>query len=117
MDEASMCDKIALIQEGTLLSVETPKAMTESFSEDLWSIRSPKLHKTSLLLEKLPSLISVNSFGQVLHLVTSKGEHNSKSIGQFLLQNNDIDSSVEPVEATIEDVFILLMNPHKQNSQ
>lgn len=117
MDEASMCDRIALIQEGSLLSVETPKVMTTSFSEDLWSIRSPKIYKTSLLLEKLPSLISVNSFGQVLHLVTSKGAHNSKSIGQFLLQNDDIGSSVEPAEATIEDIFILLMNPHKQISQ
>jgi len=113
MDEASLCDRIALIQEGSLLSVETPKAMTTSFSEDLWSIRSPKIYKTSILLEKLPSLISVNSFGQVLHLVTKKGVHSSKSIEQFLLQNKDIDISVERAEATIEDVFILLMNPQR----
>jgi ABC-2 type transport system ATP-binding protein len=117
MDEASLCDRIALIQEGNLLSVETPRAMTDSFAEDLWIVRSPKIYNTSIMLEKLPSLISVNSFGQVLHLVTSKGLHNSESIQKFLLQNNDVNISVELAKATIEDVFILLMNHPKVIAQ
>lgn len=112
MDEASLCDRIALIQQGNLLSVETPKAMTMSFSEDLWTVRTPKIYNTSIILKKLPSLISVNSFGQVLHLVTARGAHTSGSIEHFLLQNGENQSVIEPSEATIEDVFILLMNPH-----
>lgn len=113
MDEASLCDRIALIQEGNLLSVETPKEMTHSFSEDLWTVRTPKLYPTSIKLRNLASLISVNSFGQVLHLVTAKGAHTSDSIRQFLLQNDEDQAIVKKAEATIEDVFILLMNPHK----
>lgn len=116
MDEASLCDRIALIQEGNLLSVETPKAMTESFSEDLWTVRTQKIYLTSIKLRNLPSLISVNSFGQVLHLVTAKGAHTAESIRQFLLQNGEDQSIVQRAEATIEDVFILLMNPHRAKS-
>lgn len=116
MDEASLCDRIALIQQGTLMSVATPQAMTASFPEDLWTVRTRKIYNTSKLLEKLPSMISVNSFGQVLHLVSPKGTYNTGSIQQFLLQKGETDISVEPAKATIEDVFILLMNSPKEKS-
>jgi ABC-2 type transport system ATP-binding protein len=114
MDEASMCDRIALIQQGHLMSVSTPQAMMKSFPEDLWTVHARQIYNTSKFLDKLPSMISVNSFGQVLHLVTEKGVHTSGSIQQFLTENGELEISVEPSEAAIEDVFILLMNHHKQ---
>lgn len=116
MDEASICDRIALIQQGSLMSVATPPAMINSFPEDLWIIRSQKIYNTSKQLEKCPSMISVNSFGQVLHFVSTKGAHTSESILQFLQQNGETNMTVEPGKATIEDVFILLMNNRKIKS-
>jgi len=113
MDEASLCDRIALIQQGQLMSVATPQVMMNSFPEDIWTVRTRKVYDTSKFLESLPSLISVNSFGQVLHLVTTKGAHTSHSIQQFLLAKGEAESVVESSGATIEDVFILLMNHHK----
>lgn len=114
MDEASMCDRIALIQQGRLMSVSTPQAMTKSFPEDIWTVRTRKIYNTSKLLEQLLSVISVNSFGQVLHLVTSKGMQTRESIRKFLSENGEVEILVEPFEASIEDVFILLMNHHNQ---
>ncbi len=116
MDEATLCDRIALIQEGNILSVETPEQMSSSFPEDIWIIRSPKIYRTSTVLDNLPSLISVNSFGQVLHLVTKKGTHTSDSIQQFLSLHDSKDVSVGKAEATVEDVFILLMKKQKTES-
>ncbi len=116
MDEASMCDRIALIQEGQLMSVASPRDMIIAFPEDLWVVRTSKIYPSSRQLEQLPSLISVNSFGQVLHLVTKKGDHTTDSIRQFLAQNGDTDISVEIGKATIEDVFILFMNREKVKS-
>ena len=113
MDEASLCDRIALIQQGTLMSVATPQLMVKSFPEDLFAVRTRKIYDTSKILKHLPAMISVNSFGQVLHLVTTKGSHTSNSIQQFLSKNGDSEIIVECSEATIEDVFILLMNHPK----
>jgi len=113
MDEASLCDRIALIQQGRLIDVATPHTMINSFAEDLWAVRTPKIYDTSKFLELLPSILSVNSFGQVLHLVTKKGVHTSNSIQQFLSSQGELEIAVEPAVATIEDVFILLMNHHK----
>ena len=116
MDEASLCDRIALIQQGNLMSVATPSAMAKSFPEDLWTIKTRKIYNTSKSLEKLPSMISVNSFGQVLHLVTPKGVYSKDAIQQFLMQNGEVEIAIEPAEATIEDVFIFLMNNPKEKS-
>jgi len=116
MDEASLCDRIALIQQGNLMSVATPTDMTKSFPEDLWTIKTRKIYNTSKFLEKLPSMISVNSFGQVLHLVTPKGVYSKDVIQQFLMQNCEVEIVIEPAEATIEDVFIFLMNKPKEKS-
>lgn len=116
MDEASLCDRIALMQQGNILAVETPKAITASFSEDLWKIESAAIYATSKKLDKIPSLISVNSFGQALHLVTKKGEQSRESVQQFLSDNSEKDASVEKSEATIEDVFILLMQDRHAKS-
>jgi len=116
MDEASLCDRIALIQQGGLMSVATPQAMTKSFPQDLWIVRTRKIYSTSKFLEKLPSMISVNSFGQVLHLVTPKGAYTINSVQQFLMKNGDMEIAIEPAEATIEDVFIFLMNKPKEKS-
>jgi ABC-type multidrug transport system ATPase subunit len=114
MDEASLCDRIALMQQGQLMSVATPQMMMKSFHEDLWEVRTRKIYTTSKSLERLPSMISVNSFGQVLHLVTTKGVHTSGSIQQFLKSNGEEVVLAEPAQASIEDVFILLMNHHKR---
>ena len=113
MDEASMCDRISLIQEGHLLSIATPQAMCDSFAEDLWAVHPEKIYKTAKVLGELPDMISVNSFGQVLHLVTPKQSHTVESITHFLLQKGEKEMAVEPAKATIEDVFILLMNNRK----
>lgn len=116
MDEATLCDRIALIQEGKIMSIATPETMMHSFPEDLWTISSRKIYNTSKILELIPSLISVNSFGQALHLVTTKGQHTSKSIEGFLTQHGEHDITVESEKATIEDVFILLMQKHNQTA-
>jgi ABC-type multidrug transport system ATPase subunit len=109
MDEASRCDRIALMQEGKILAVQTPEAIMDSFSQDLWIIQSPGIYATSKKLENIPDLISVNSFGQVLHLVTKKGKHSKESIELFLKNNSEEDAVVERSRASIEDVLILLM--------
>lgn len=110
MDEASLCDRIALIQEGHIFTVDTPEKIAADFHEDIWAIKSTSIYETSKRLHHLPSIISVNSFGQELHLVTPKGIYTESSIADFLQQQGDKTIEVSATKATIEDVFILFMN-------
>jgi ABC-type multidrug transport system ATPase subunit len=114
MDEASLCDRIALIQEGVLLSVESPQVMMNTFPEDLWAVKSDHLYATARHLERFPGIISVNSFGQELHLVTPKGHVNPETIIAYLNERQVDNVTVEPCRASVEDVFMLLMGKRKR---
>jgi ABC-type multidrug transport system ATPase subunit len=115
MDEASLCDRIALIQQGEIFKVETPERMEAGFPEDLWAVTSPVIYKTAALLEEMPGRISVNSFGQALHLVTPKGVVKEEEITEFLAVKGETNFTVKPIRATIEDVFMhFMLNAPKQ---
>lgn len=108
MDEATLCDRIALIQEGQLLSIETPQKMSENFKEDLWSVRtSATLYQTAKLLQGVSGIISVNSFGHSLHVVTPKGKVSQEALRSFLEKSGQNEIEVTPIKATVEDVFML----------
>jgi len=110
MDEATLCDRIALIQDGEIFSIETPQKMMADFNEDLWSVRSSStLYQTAKLLQDLSGIISVNSFGHSLHLVTPKGKITQAEILSFLKNQGQTEIELEPVTATVEDVFMLFM--------
>lgn len=110
MDEATMCDRIALIQNGEIFGVDTPHNMMDQFPEDLWSIKSESsLYKTAKLLQQMPELISVNSFGQSLHVVSPKGKIQEADLRSFLEKNGEQNIQIESIRANIEDVFMLFM--------
>ena len=44
MDEATLCDKIALMQSGKILSIDTPENIIQSFPDNLYKIKSDKMY-------------------------------------------------------------------------
>lgn len=104
MDEASLCDKIALIQAGEILSVNTPKQITDEYPFKLYSVRSKNNYK---LLQHLRNQKEINScyiFGEHLH-VTFKKE---------MIKIDEVE--IKEIEPGIEDCFIYLMNKHENYS-
>src|ERR1700761_941252 len=45
MDEANLCDRIALIQKGEILSIDTPEKIIKAFPLDLFAVRASKTHQ------------------------------------------------------------------------
>lgn len=114
MDEATLCDRIALIQDGKIFSVETPQYMMENFKEDLWSVStSSTIYQTARLLKNMPKLISVNSFGHSLHVVTPKGELTQAELKLFLENKGLKGIEIKPAKASVEDVFMLFIQGEK----
>ncbi len=108
MDEASLCDRIALIQDGEIFNVDTPERMKVDFKEDIWSLRcNTSLYQTSKILRGFPNTISINSFGSFLHIVTPKGKVKKEAIISYLEENGQTDIQLNSIKATIEDVFML----------
>ncbi len=108
MDEAMRCDRIALIQNGNLLAVDTPMAVKNEFRRKLFSIRSAEKYKLIIALRSLDETISSFPFGESVH-VTFKNDRLPGNIDSLLREKGISDASITETESGIEDRFLELM--------
>ncbi|AWX44395.1 ABC transporter F family member [Flagellimonas maritima] len=105
MDEASLCDRIALIQEGKILSIDAPEKMIADFKKPLYAIKTNDIYETLLFLRKQDYTESALPFGEYIHLIT-KEPMEIKNIGQHIKLENIPVEEVKKIEATVEDIFL-----------
>jgi ABC-2 type transport system ATP-binding protein len=108
MDEAMRCDRVALIQNGKILSVDTPEKMRNGFTRKLFMVKAAEKFKLITTLRKYPDTLTAYPFGDSVH-VTLKGDRLDKSFFDFLTGNGIINATAEETEAGIEDRFLELM--------
>ena len=110
MDEASLCDRIALIQSGKILSIDTPKELVAGYGNTLFKAKSRNRYQ---LLEALKNLENSKSyaFGEYVHISVEA----SHALDISDITNHLKSQGLEAVEVdfatvTIEDCFINLLN-------
>ncbi len=108
MDEAALCDRVALMQKGRILSIDSPDHIVQNFPHQLYSIKAKDIYKLMNELKTFDSVHSSYLFGEHLHLVLKKGNQIKDLI--FSLQNSGIEEiETAEISATIEDCFMELM--------
>jgi ABC-type multidrug transport system ATPase subunit len=108
MDEAGKCDRIALIQKGRLLAIDTPEGIVNAFEKPLWAVQTDQMHLVLQALRRHPNVASVFPFGDVLHL-TPKIDLTTGELSNYLLNSGFPGVDITPAPATIEDCFMELM--------
>lgn len=103
MDEAAMCDRVGLIQNGNLMQVNTPEGLKTSFGKKVLALSGNNLLKVADTLKDISEVDAVYPFGEVHHLVLKEG------INQIALPEGIQAKEVEP---DVEDCFISLMKSH-----
>src|SRR5437762_8137260 len=68
MDEATLCDRIALIQSGKILSIDTPENIVKSYPGNLFAIKSESIYKLLKDLREYEHTLGCFAFGEYLHL-------------------------------------------------
>ena len=108
MDEAGLCDRVALIQNGKILSINSPTGIVESFSKPLWAVKSTKM--LSLLNELLQKdfVEDVYPFGEFHHVVM-KDRSGEPLLRQFIQEHKNENAVLRTTQPDIEDCFIALM--------
>ncbi len=108
MDEAGMCDKVALLQSGKILSINTPPGIVNNFSNPLWAVKSSgMLHLLKDLLQ-LDAVKDAYPFGEFHHVVL-KNESGKNELSKFIQSRADENAVLQEVKPDIEDCFIALM--------
>ena len=107
MDEASLCDRIALIQSGKVLSTSTPEQIIAQYPTALYAIKAPDLYTLLQHLREHPNIASCYPFGEYLHITLK--ENNHIPIFEQQLKTTFPHLDWQHITPTIEDSFIRLM--------
>jgi ABC-2 type transport system ATP-binding protein len=108
MDEAMKCSRVALIQEGHILSINQPENIRKEFSRKLFSVRAPEKYKLINALRSYPATLTAYPFGDSVH-VTFTNDKYDKEIYDYLIERGIESASISETEAGIEDRFLELM--------
>ncbi|MCE1198422.1 MAG: ABC transporter ATP-binding protein [Marinilabiliales bacterium] len=112
MDEARLCDRVALFQNGEILSIDTPEGITTSFKGRLLGVKvthTAQRFDCVNQLRSMPGAGSVFSFGDSIHVTCRDEGMTAQSIMSYLAGKGIAGIVAEPVAAGIEDVFMALM--------
>lgn len=110
MDEATMCERIALIQDGEIMSIDTPDNITKQYPKKLYAIKSNTMSKLLTDLRNTDLIDSCNSFGEYHHISFKTNDNrNEQALLTYLQQQNNTNLELKETMATIEDCFINLM--------
>ena len=122
MDEASRCDRIALMREGRILTVDTPEDIRSSFHHPLFSITIDDANAMYQLLKELrayPQTLQCFSYGNAHHLTlktngTASIERNinvevkRQQLETYLKLKGFREVVINSIKPSIEDCFMLL---------
>ncbi|MBL0134094.1 MAG: ABC transporter ATP-binding protein [Chitinophagaceae bacterium] len=108
MDEASMCDRVALLQKGSIMAIDTPKAIVEAFAYDLWAVKAPAMLPLLRQLHQFDKIIRAYPSGVYHHVVVPKG-FSEEILKEFLVASKIEGWELHKQEPNIEDCFMSLM--------
>ncbi len=108
MDEALQCDRIALIQDGKFLTIDTSDGIITSYTHTLWSVRSDKMHRLLTNLRSINGVRTAFAFGESHHATIETSVLTVDSLRNQLVDLGHRNVVIEVVEPTIEDCFMNL---------
>ena len=106
MDEAELCDRIALITNGKILQINTPGAIIASFPKKIFKVRSANTYQLIEDLRVYPETHSAYPFGEYLHFTPRSEAFGPMDLINYLEERRHKEIEVKETVATIEDTFM-----------
>ncbi|MEP6613674.1 MAG: ABC transporter ATP-binding protein [Mucilaginibacter sp.] len=109
MDEANLCDRIALIQGGKILSVNTPENIIKAYPDQLYAIKADNMHALLKILNGYDEVLASYSFGEFAHGSFKNKAVDLEEVKSYLTKKKLTGIELKKTGATIEDSFIKLL--------
>ncbi|NOZ45441.1 MAG: ABC transporter ATP-binding protein [Chlorobi bacterium] len=109
MDEASLCDRVALIQNGEFLNIDTPDNIIQQFNKKLWSIKTDNMYELRNDLKNYEYTETSFAFGQMLHYTDKRKNVEKTEIEKFLSSKEHSNIKINMIKPNIEDCFMDFM--------
>ena len=113
MDEARLCDRIALMQNGKFLRIDSPENIIASYPQKLWSVTADNMHGLLNDLRSCPYVKSSFSFGASYH-VTMVESATAAILNEYLINKGYGNIDITEIKPTVEDCFMLMLKEDEQ---
>jgi ABC-2 type transport system ATP-binding protein len=118
MDEASLCDEVALMQKGIVMQCDTPEKILSGFGKKLYAIQSSDLHRLITDIRTLEETNSAYLFGQYVHLTLREPYiQDLDSVTKKLTALGHKDIKIFPIQPDIEDSFIAAIESQTMDNE
>jgi ABC-2 type transport system ATP-binding protein len=115
MEEAEYCSRIALINRGRLIALDTPQQLKQrSLDGELLAIECRDIGSAINLLEKAPGVRDVAVFGSALHVLVDDAATRSPELVDYLAAHGIAGAAARRIDPTIEDSFVYLVGASSQ---
>ncbi|HNP68880.1 MAG TPA: ABC transporter ATP-binding protein [Aequorivita sp.] len=108
MDEAALCDRIALIQSGEILEIDTPEAIVSQFPKTIYNVGAVNMYKLIQSLQQYEHVYSVFPFGEFVHYTDKRDLFEISDLQSYLEKEGLTAIHIESTKANIEDAFMEL---------
>jgi ABC-type multidrug transport system ATPase subunit len=109
MDEASRCDRIALIQKGKILELDTLDKIIARHTQNLYAVDADNRYQLMKDLRASSEIESSFAFGEEQHVTLHNPERGADYLTAYLTEHGHSHIQVRPILPNIEDIFIKLM--------
>jgi ABC-2 type transport system ATP-binding protein len=109
MDEASRCDRVALIQNGKIMSIDTPESIRKNYGSKLWAVRADDTYLLLRDLRQFKAARTAFPFGEYIHLSLSGDSVKPAEIALYLKSAGHSNVQITQIEPSIEDCFMEMM--------
>ena len=109
LDEAERCDRVALMNQGRVLALDTPHRLLELLPGEVVSVEGAHPRKARDLIRGLPGVLSTALFGNTVHAVLRDGAEARERVAGALREAGLSSEELRPVEPSLEDVFLHLV--------
>lgn len=106
MDEAERCHRLAILDRGRLVAEGTPQGLMSGIDAHVIEVDAPNTRAARRALQGIRSIRSIAQLGSRLHVLIPRGVADPVGVVGAQLRASNLDANVEPVRASLEDVFV-----------
>ena len=106
MEEAEHCHRLALMNRGRLIALDSPKRLKDEMKAPLFEVRTPDGLRAIEALKSLPEVLDVALFGRALHVTVGDPARAVELLRERLGAENVEVAGIRPISPALEDVFV-----------
>jgi ABC-2 type transport system ATP-binding protein len=106
MEEAEYAHRLALMNRGRLIALDTPARLRASMREPILEVRTDDGPRAVEALRGAPGVLEVGLFGRAVHVAVEDVETARRAIVERLAAHGLVARAIVEVEPSLEDVFV-----------